>query len=111
MHNSGSDNKDINNSNSTSDQQVISCLEGKERSSLSTKEVHAVLQSSRQQNNYSCIHLPIHHVTTSMIKQSVSSPKKTQTLCSNKVPYISDIGFLMRRMKNVRFSFAPETCI
>ncbi|CAG5133961.1 unnamed protein product [Candidula unifasciata] len=67
-------------------------------------EISVVLRSS--QDSYSSLHLPLHRMSTNLDKRS---PAKGTV--SGRVPCFTDIGMLVKRVKNVRVGFTPETCV
>lgn len=81
-----------------------------EGSSSSSGEISVVLRSSNQ-DGYSSIHLPLHRMSTNLDKRSASVAKNTPAQSSSRVACFSEIGMLVRRVKNVRVGFTPETCV
>ncbi|KAK7008897.1 nicotinamide/nicotinic acid mononucleotide adenylyltransferase 1 [Biomphalaria glabrata] len=75
----------------------------------SSAEVKVILRSSAP-GSYNPNHLTLHRMTTKMenngpVTKIVPAHKSNSTSC------ISDFGMLVRRVRNVRVGFTPETCV
>lgn len=71
----------------------------------SSGEISVVLRS--QGGGYHAKHVPSHRMSmTPMSPKTHTSPHTP-----SRVPCISDISMLMKRVKNVRVGFTPETCV
>ncbi|CAL1539673.1 unnamed protein product [Lymnaea stagnalis] len=97
-----SDNKYINHMMPSPNGEAGSSPETEEQSSSSSGEISVILRSSPH-NGYDSSHLTLHRMTTTLEKLSPVT-KLLPTHNSSKVSCISDLGMLVRRVKNVRYN-------
>ncbi|XP_059169571.1 nicotinamide/nicotinic acid mononucleotide adenylyltransferase 1-like isoform X2 [Physella acuta] len=105
------DNKYINHMMPSPNGHTDASVEAEDQSnSSSPAEISVVLRSSPR-GGYETSHLTLHRMTTTLDKRASPVTRLMPTHNSNSVPCFSDLGMLVRRVKNVRVGFTPETCV
>ncbi|KAH9524928.1 Nicotinamide/nicotinic acid mononucleotide adenylyltransferase 1 [Bulinus truncatus] len=104
------DNKYINHMMPSPSNEASNSNDSDEQSRRSSSgEVKVILRSSAP-GSYNPSHLTFHRMTTTMDKKTPVT-KIVPAHKSNSTSCISDIGTLVRRVRNVRVGFTPETCV